>query len=198
MLNAYLLAVDLTTLTISGVMVFISYRMRKRNEKLASKFSSRLTEERSLGFLTYLTAILSSGQTVQMLDELMKYYTTARVQEAERGADTVNVVLKRLETVIWELAQLLEKATRIEKVRGMDEKVRSDSRLSYILSFLLLPESCVIILASFLDGGLNRLDFFLATFAFTIFLALAFLVRSHLTINRMAKEAISKSQGRNF
>src|SRR5579885_1824585 len=106
-------------LSVSFISLFLTHYVRIRIAKLAARLTSRLTEDRSLEFLTYLTQILSSGETVQLLDELMKYYTSAKVQEAERGADTVNAVLKRLETVIWELAQLLESyRNRKSKVSG--------------------------------------------------------------------------------
>jgi hypothetical protein len=181
-------------LSVSFISLFLTHYVRIRIAKLAARLTSRLTEDRSLEFLTYLTQILSSGETVQLLDELMKYYTSAKVQEAERGADTVNAVLKRLETVIWELAQLLERATGIERVRILERQVNSDSRLAYILSWVLLPESLLLLFSSMLRESNLTLYIIVLVFIVTLVLTSAYALRSHTELHKMETEAKSSSR----
>src|SRR5579875_562420 len=170
-------------LSVSFISLFLTHYVRIRIAKLAARLTSRLTEDRSLEFLTYLTQILSSGETVQLLDELMKYYTSAKVQEAERGADTVNAVLKRL-----------ERATGIERVRSLERQINSDSRLAYILSWVLLPESLLLLFSSMLRESTLTLYVMLSVFVITLALTSAYALRSHTELHKMEIEARSSSR----
>ncbi|MEM3638102.1 MAG: hypothetical protein QXE12_05415 [Conexivisphaerales archaeon] len=174
---------------VSVISLFLTRYVKVRSKRLSARLTSRLTEDRSLEFLTYLTQILSAGETVQLLDELMKYYTSVKAQEAERGADTVNAVLKRLETVIWELAQLLERATGIERVRSLERQINSDSGLAYVLSWLLLPESILLMFSSFMKESILTLYIVLVVFLLILLFTAFYALRSHFELNKMEKEA---------
>ena len=164
---------------------------KNKDRKAGLAVNIKAHRSRSLEFLTYLTQILSSGETVQLLDELMKYYTSARVQEAERGADTVNAVLKRLETVIWELAQLLERATGIERVRILERQINSDSRFVYLLTWLLLPESLLLLLSFMIRESALTLYITMLIFIITLVLTSVYALRSYTELHKMEIEAKS-------
>jgi thioredoxin-like negative regulator of GroEL len=188
-------SLDLAIFGFSIVSLALVYNLGRRYERAASRLTSRLTEDRAMNFLVYLTQILSEGEATKLLDELMKYYTRSRAAEAEMGNETVTAVLKRLESIIWELAQLLERATDIERGRSLEERVRSDSRISYLLAWLFTTQGSVLLASDFFSFPSTLHFAIIGTATLSWLLSVLFFIRSHSIVKRMRTEAMASRLG---
>jgi hypothetical protein len=181
-------------LVVSVITLIIIFDLSRWSSKRTQRLSARLTEVRTMDFLSYLTETLSGGQATTLLDELMEYYTSYRASEGERGAETVSVVLSRLEPIKGELRSILSKARSIDQARNLEENVRTEMKLALTFSWLFILLGAVLFAWSLVRGNDGTFLVVLGAGILDFCFALYFLFRGIKNANQMAKEALPKSQ----